>query len=219
MKMKLILVIGIFSVFLCAHGWAVPISGDGALGSFEGTFDFNAVGDASANITISLTNTSPAANGGFLTAFVFNNPDDAIGAVLSTSTSTLPSFSTWLFGDNSINAAPFGQFDIGAAIKGSFEGGGAPSKGIGVGETATFTFYITGSGLLDLVVEDFLNELSTPTGDGQGTQSFVARFRGFKGDGSDKVPGTVPVPSTMYLLGTGLIGLAGFRGRKKINVS
>ena len=56
-------------VLIPAIASAVPIFGTGALGSFTGDFDFSASPDGSSGvITINLTNTSPAANGGFITA-------------------------------------------------------------------------------------------------------------------------------------------------------
>ena len=48
---------------------------------------------------------------------------------------------------------------------------------------------------------------------GYDPQFFVARFRGFEHGGSDKVPGVVvaPIPGSLLLLGSGLLGLFGLR--------
>ena len=70
----------------------VSIKSDGAgstegLGAFTGSFDYAAINATSGTLTINLTNTSPADNSGFITAFAFNNPLDLITAVsLSTNT-------------------------------------------------------------------------------------------------------------------------------------
>jgi len=67
-------------------------------------------------LTVSLTNTSPAGTG-FLTAFVFNNPSDLITNVAFTDDAVFTAFD--LIGgpsfQNSIDAQPFGNFDIGAS--------------------------------------------------------------------------------------------------------
>src|SRR5262245_53447594 len=56
------------------------------LGNFTGSLAYTDFSATSADLVVTLTNTSPAANGGFLTAFVFNNPGNLItGATLSTS--------------------------------------------------------------------------------------------------------------------------------------
>ncbi|MEJ7640277.1 MAG: hypothetical protein WKF75_20505 [Singulisphaera sp.] len=147
-----------------------------------------------------LINTSPATNGGYITAFVLNDLGTASGgdinnvasftatdpdgagsgqpfALLSGSTSSI-----------SIKASPFGVFDIGASLSGGdfYGGGGSPSQGIGVGESATFTFNVTGTNLLNLSQASLEAALS----DGLGGRNsfFVVRFRGFQNDGSDKVP-------------------------------
>src|SRR5262245_37095546 len=54
------------------------------LGTFTGHIEYNAVDASHATLLVQLTNTSPAANGGYLTAFVLNNPLNLItGATLS----------------------------------------------------------------------------------------------------------------------------------------
>jgi hypothetical protein len=159
------------------------------LGDFTGTLNYVVTDSGHAQLIVSLTNTSPAANGGFLTAFVFNNPGDLITGVSLTD----PAFKATLAND-AINGSPFGQFDIAASIAGnpksSFTDGGNPSSGIGVGQSDTFTFDLTGSNLDSLTTASFLAELSGGPGDGSGDEWFVARFRGFLNGGSDKVPGT-----------------------------
>ena len=169
----------------------VSTPGLSGLGSFKGSFTYAPVDATHATLEVVLTNTSPAANGGFLTAFVFNNPQDRItGATLTASNAHFALLGAPPF-HNGINGASFGHFDLGASTGGSFEGGGNPGGGIGVGQTATFTFHLTGNALGTLKVSDFFSTLSVPPGDGSGHVAFLARFRGFA-HGSDKVPGTDP---------------------------
>lgn len=185
------------------------------LGHFTGTMTYTDINATSATLTIQLTNTSPPANGGFITGFVFNNPGNAISGVTSfSSTNSNFGLISGPITVNGVNGAPFGQFDVGASTGGSFEGQGSPNGGIAVGSSATFTFDLTGSGLDTLNVMSFVDTLSTGTGAGQGYQFMVVRFRGFNNGGSDKVPAnwtppgpnpgptpgpTVPVPPTVLL--------------------
>jgi hypothetical protein len=69
---------------------------------------------------------------------------------------------------------------------------------------------LAGSNLNTLNDSSFVNALSDgSSGAGQGTQFFVARFRGLADGGSDKVPAAIPEPTTyaMLLAGLGLLGV------------
>lgn len=222
---KAILTFLILILAATTNVYAIPIYGTGSLGSFEGFFNYD---NTLAQIEVILKNTSPSANGGYLTAFAFNNPDNVIAsATLSGDTSGNFDFIGGATLNNTISASPFGAFDAGgSSTNTSWLGGGNSAGGIGVGEMETFTFSLTGNSidLASLTEQDFINELST--GGGGGAFWYAARFRGFTDGGSDKVTagppngnGTAPIPepSTLLLLGNGLLGLVYYtrRLRKK----
>jgi hypothetical protein len=181
---------------------------------YEADLTYAASSSTAATLTIDFRNISdPLGVDGFMTAFVFNNPGDAIA---TSSLDLAPAFWTQLgLASNAVNGSPFGQFDLGASSTGDFEGGGSPNNGIPAGDDGTFRFAFTGTGLDTLTEQSFVNEFSVGPGIGGGPQFFVARFRGLVGDASDKVP-AIPEPSTyaVVLAGLGLLAFAVRRTRR-----
>jgi hypothetical protein len=182
-------------VLLVQSSDAIPIHGKGTWGSFEGTLTYTYDAEvADATLEVVLTNNSPPANGGYLTGFIFNNPMGKIKGVTCADADFellgAPQFNL------GINAMPLGHFDIGAALGGSWQGGGEPLRGIAVGQTKTFTFGLTGETLSDLNELNFVSELSL---EGEGSYFFAARFLGFEDENSDKVPAAAgePMPVTL----------------------
>ena len=197
-------------------------------GMFTGSVQVTNQMPGSAIITVTLTNTStPASNGGFITGLAFNDPNNNIGnTAASVSLSAVYQPSTGqvfqLIGgptatdpnynfNNDISTSPYGRFDIGAAVGGNWLGGGMPSDGLAVGETGTFIFSVTGSGLSNLSAADLLAAMSS-----NGTAGFAVRFRGFNDGSSDKdiagiicdpppppPPSGVPAPPGLVLAGVG----------------
>ncbi|HEY0730358.1 MAG TPA: PEP-CTERM sorting domain-containing protein [Pyrinomonadaceae bacterium] len=151
--------------------------------------------------TITLTNTSPAANGGFLTAVAFNLTP---GTTVNNFTTTNGNFA--LFGPAPTgwtgSVAPDGtRTHLISATGNDYNGGGNPSGGTPTGGTVTFT--------LTLASLNGNTEASV-------FNSIMIRMRGFQNGGSDKDPliTEAPEPASMLLLGTGLIGIASvFRKR------
>jgi hypothetical protein len=187
--------------------YALIIQGDSSkstsgLGYFSAELIYTPVTSTQGKLKITLYNQSPWSNSGYITGFVFNNPGDRI---TSAEISVKPN-PDWelMFDNNKVNAQPFGQFDLGAALGGSFEGGGKPDfSGIMVGTERYISFGLIGTNMDTLTAEDFAKELNS------NDEFFAVRFRGFKNEGSDKVPGTLntPEPGTLLLLGIGLVGL------------
>lgn len=175
--------------------------------TYSGSLEYNFMGGNTGELKVTLTNDSPASVGGFLTGFLFR-ADAVTGATL---TSANPVF----FNDTGADSgSPFGTFDGGAALGGSFLGGGSPTNGLAVGQTGNFVFSITSATASTLNAADFLGTL-----DSHSSVGFLVRFRGLTDGGSDKVPGggtdtvVIPLPNAGMLAGAGLLAL-GLRRRR-----
>lgn len=178
------------------------------LADFTGSITYNTTMGNMGQLLIELTNTTNAATGGFLTAFVFNinSTDTDASAELLSGPASFQLITN-------ANAEPFGTFDAGASTSADFLGGGSPNTGLGVGETGMFEFKITADDAAALSAADFIT-------DGPFEFNFIARFRGLANDGSDKVPGEVdgngpviPLPTTGAMGAAGLVLLAMRRRR------
>jgi hypothetical protein len=163
------------------------------LGAFAGSMEWTYLGGNAGTLRVSLTNTSPVDNGGYLTGFAFNTAYELQVKVAENGART-----GWvdIF---DIDANPLGTFDHGAAVGGNWLGGGSPLAGIGVGQTFDFVFDVRGDPALvsNLIAHDFFDE-----SEGWG---FAARFRGFNDDGSDKVTASMPAPGVLTALGFGAL--------------
>lgn len=144
---------------------------------------------AGSTLTITLANTSPAANGGYITASAFN---------IGTAQLLAGSFSTTdsdfgLFGSTSVS--PYGTRDtLISSTNGQWLGGGFPGNGIGVGQTATFSLSFASLG--NLTEQSVLD-------------SSLVRFRGFVDGGSDKDVTTRVAMSEIGSLPLLVLGLTG----------
>ncbi len=171
--------------------------------TYSGSLEYNFISGSTGELKVSLSNDTPASVGGFLTGFLFR-ADAVTGAGLNSANPV--SFQSTGAG----SGAPFGTFDGGAALGGSFLGGGSPSAGLGIGDTGMFVFSITSVSASTLSATDFLGSLDEP--------GFLVRFRGLADGGSDKVPGgsfevVVPLPGAGALAAAGL-AFVGLRRRR-----
>lgn len=183
--------------------------------STEGIGSF--VGSASYEpglLTIALTNTG-GPEVGRITGFVLNlDPlgDGLHASYLRADSPDTPTFNEYAFKSVGSNpsAAPFGTFDTGAALGGSFLGGGSPNAGIGSGQTGIFQFSV--SAHAQAIVNLFKLSGCQPD---DADPFMVVRFRG--GVESDKVPSTfieppvgpppaIPLPPAVFT-GAALLGL------------
>lgn len=169
---------------------ALSTEGTGAV--FFGSMDYDS---ANGRLLLAITNDTPVSVGGFLTGVVFRVNGDADADLVFTPIAAFEDTGTG-------SAQPFGTFDAGVAVGGNWEGGGNPSQGLAIGDSAVFEFLVTGADAASLLAGDFLGA--------PGEIGLVARFRGLADGGSDKVP--TPAPAAAALLGVS--GLVATRRRR-----
>jgi hypothetical protein len=186
-------------------------------GVFTGSLEYTFTNASTAKLVVNLLNSNASNAGGKLTAFAFNNPGNKISGVsLSSSLGTMSGLLGGASYNNTVSGSPFGNLDIGATTGSGWIGGGSPNGGIQRGNSATFTFNLTGSSLNTLTTNSFINELNSSG------QFFAVRFRGFDNGGSDKVAGklaAIPEPAFYQMSGLLLMGGTGLflrnrRGRR-----
>lgn len=188
------------------------------------TFEVAGQNDASLRATVSasydpssaiasFTILNTTATQGTITGFAFNLPNN--GAGVSTVTNLSSAFGWHLLNSpfytpNTINTPmQLGKFDVGLGTGATF-GGGFPLLGIGQGESLTFSLLFTGAGVGSLTTGSILAALSS--GEDMST-AFALRFQDTLGGGSDVATPT-PLPPAVWLLGSGLLGILGFRSRR-----
>ena len=189
----------------------LPISSNSSLsteglGGFTGTLNYTYLGGSNGQLDVTLTNTTPVATGGFITAFMFRPPSD-MGTF--TSALTFSSHPAMIDIPAGASGSPFGGTWIGGAgLTGQWLGGGNPSNGVAVGMTGSWTFSIVGANAGSLTSDSFVSGDDQPD-----AYAFIVRFRGMTNPlaDSDKVPAyEMPAPGAAALL-----GLAGLLVRRR----
>ncbi len=185
------LAVGAFTSTASASMILIDSAGFGieGLGSFSGSLDYTG-----STLTVTLTNNLASAAGGKITGFMFNIDGNATAVLVTKTHSAFSDLGT------SPSASPFGTFEAGAAMGGSWLGSGSPNTGIVRGATGVFTFNVTGPDAASRTAASFIS--------GPSSINFAVRYRGFDNGGSDKTAGhLVPAPSSLALLGVAAQGL------------
>ena len=175
-----------------------PAGSTDGLGRYTGSISYTSNTLNTGTLTIVLSNTNTPGDGGYITGLVFNIPGADAAATAQLAASSLAGFQQL---GPTASASPYGTYEAGAALGGSWLGGGSPNGGVAVGQTGTFTFNITSAGASGFTASSFIASGSSP--------SPLVRFKGFANGGSDKVPGVlVPAPGAAALMaGAGLVAV------------
>lgn len=170
------------------------------------TADYNPL---TATASFSILNTTTTQ--GNITGFAFSLPGDGAGYSLAGGSSSNANFhllnSLGAIIPDSINTPQLaGSLDVGMGTGPNFSGGN-PNQGILIGQTATFNLIFSGTGVGGWSTSSILAALAQET-----DPLFAVRFQATTGGGSDVATPT-PVPPAVWMLGSGLLGLMGFRRR------
>jgi hypothetical protein len=178
-----------------------PCESTEGIGSFAATVTYSYTSGTTASMTILMENDTALALGGYITAIALKVNSGLSGFAFQSSTN--PNFAALV---GPVSAPPFGNFDAGVSTGGSWTGGGSPLGGIAAGQTALFSFALTGSSGL-------LASLDAQSVFGVDDDPLMAvRFRGGAvNDWSDKVTACLPAPGAVSLLA--LVGACRSRRR------
>jgi hypothetical protein len=197
-------------------------------------FVYTPTNATSGTLTITIKNTSSIASS--IRGFAFNLPGSPF-SFTSIGGDTDPGGPTAISAANAggvsgyfidldfdkIGADATGDYDVGVlnTNTGNFINGGAGGSNpqIAQGQSRTFTLAVVGSNLGSLTTANFLNTLSSGNAP-NGNQFFVARFQAvdnqFGSDfavPTDDVQQVIPEPSSIILMGLGVVGFLGCRAR------
>lgn len=191
----------------------VPITSNSSLsteglGAFTGTLDYTYLGGTSGKLDVTLTNTTAASIGGYITAFMFRTSEQYGLVTASLTNSDYAAMTNIPAG---ASGSPFpGTWIGGAGTGGSWLAGGSPNGGVAIGATGHWSFSITSANANILSSDAFVSgDLISDA------YAFVVRFRGMamqpNGSDSDKVPANqLPAPGA-----AALIGLSGLLVRRR----